>query len=242
MSNQTSSQTNQQEQLSVQQLKSEESDLEEEHPSVLIPQLLKQFYTLGWVTGTGGGISIRHHNLVFIAPSGVQKERVEARHLFVADVATGDYVSVPGGGLRPSACTPLFMLAFRLRDAGAVIHTHSNHAVLATLMWPGGEFRCTHLEMMKGVRDAVRGRALRYDETLVVPIIENTCHEEELVDSMREAILAYPSAVAVLVRRHGVYVWGETWQQAKTTCECLDYLFNLCVQMKQLQLDPESGV
>lgn len=29
------------------------------HPAFLIPELCRGFYTLGWVTGTGGGISIR---------------------------------------------------------------------------------------------------------------------------------------------------------------------------------------
>lgn len=29
------------------------------HPANLIPELCRQFYHLGWVTGTGGGISIR---------------------------------------------------------------------------------------------------------------------------------------------------------------------------------------
>lgn len=32
---------------------------DKEDPLVLIPELCKQFYHLGWVTGTGGGISIR---------------------------------------------------------------------------------------------------------------------------------------------------------------------------------------
>jgi len=36
----------------------------------------------------------------------------------------------------------------------------------------------------------------------------------------------------VLVRRHGVYVWGENWQKAKTMCECYDYLFEIAVKMK----------
>jgi hypothetical protein len=31
----------------------------QQHPRKLIPELCKQFYNLGWVTGTGGGISIK---------------------------------------------------------------------------------------------------------------------------------------------------------------------------------------
>lgn len=31
----------------------------QEHPRNLIPELSRLFYDLGWVTGTGGGISIK---------------------------------------------------------------------------------------------------------------------------------------------------------------------------------------
>ena len=44
----------------------------------------------------------------------------------------------------------------------------------------------------------------------------------------------YPKTRAVLVRRHGVYVWGDDWIQAKTHAECYDYLFEAAVRMKQL--------
>lgn len=37
----------------------------------------------------------------------------------------------------------------------------------------------------------------------VVPIIENTARECELTDRLRQAIIQYPQANAVLVRRHG---------------------------------------
>lgn len=57
---------------------------------------------------------------------------------------------------------------------------------------------------------------LRYDETLVVPIIENTPEEKDLKECMARAMDMYPDSCAVLVRRHGVYVWGETWEKAKT--------------------------
>ncbi|KAK3731129.1 hypothetical protein QZH41_006398 [Actinostola sp. cb2023] len=46
------------------------------HPRNLIPDLCRQFYDLGWVTGTGGGITIKYGDEIYIAPSGVQKERI----------------------------------------------------------------------------------------------------------------------------------------------------------------------
>jgi methylthioribulose-1-phosphate dehydratase len=62
--------------------------------------------------------------------------------------------------------------------------------------------------MIKGVRIGGNGKTLRFFDTLTVPIIENTADEEDLTDGMREAMEKYPEAAAVLVRRHGVYVWG----------------------------------
>lgn len=56
----------------------------------------------------------------------------------------------------------------------------------------------------------------RYDDMLVVPIIENTPEEKDLKERMARAMNEYPDSSAVLVRRHGVYVWGETWEKAKT--------------------------
>jgi methylthioribulose-1-phosphate dehydratase len=122
--------------------------------------------------------------------------------------------------------------AYELRHAGAVIHSHSMNAVLATMLDPStSEFKCTHLEMMKGI--AGNG----FYDNLVVPIVENTAHECELTDRMRTAMLAYPKSNAVLVRRHGVYVWGKTWIEAKTQAECYDYLFGIAVKMAGMGMD-----
>jgi len=103
---------------------------------------------------------------------------------------------------------------------------------MATLLWTGPTFTISHQEMIKGVRQGGVGAAMSYLDTLEVPIIENTPHEEDLRDSMAEAMVKYPNAAAVLVRRHGVYAWGTDWQKAKTQTECLDYLFEIGVKMK----------
>lgn len=216
------------------------SDSHEEHPRQLIPSLCRQFYNLGWVTGTGGGISIKHGDEIYIAPSGVQKERIQPEDLFVMDFEENDLsLPPPAKKLKKSQCTPLFMNAYTMRGAGAVIHTHSKHAVMATLLY-GKEFCITHQEMIKGIRKCKTGGNYRYNEMLVVPIVENTCEEKDLKDRMAEAMEKFPETCAVLVRRHGVYVWGETWKKAKSMCECYDYLFEIAVQMKQFGMDPTA--
>jgi methylthioribulose-1-phosphate dehydratase len=202
----------------------------ESNPRDLIVELCQQFYQQGWVSGTGGGISIRQGERVYIAPSGVQKERLRPEDMFVLD-RDGQVLESPKGSARISACTPLFFNAYTLRDAGAVMHSHSRNAMLVTLLF-GDVFRCTHLEMMKGIANT------GYHDVLEVPIIENTAHEADLADAMADAIKAYPKANAVLVRRHGVYVWGQDWVQAKTQAECYDYLFGAAIQMKSMGLDP----
>jgi methylthioribulose-1-phosphate dehydratase len=204
------------------------------------------------VTGTGGGTSIRHTSSghIYIAPSGVQKEKLKASDLFVLEYPSRTYLRKPPV-LKPSQCTPLFLAAFD-RGAGCCIHTHSQWAVLITLLVErnfGREasFEIEQLEQIKGIAKG-RGQtgALSYWDKLRVPIIENTAHEEDLTESLEAAMERYPDSYAVLVRRHGVYVWGDTVHKAKTMCESFDYIFQLAVEMHRLGLpwtvDEKSGL
>ncbi len=208
--------------------------MQEREARELIVELCRQFYALGWVSGTGGGISLRlDEERILVAPSGVQKERLREDDLFLVDL-TGHVLHGPGRStLRPSACTPLFLEAYRRRGAGAVIHSHSLHAFEATL-WAGEVFRVGRVEMLKGLE----GHG--YHDTAEVPVIENTAHEADLAGALAEAIEAFPRTHAVLVRRHGVYVWGRSWEQAKTHAECYDYLFQAASRMRAQGLDPAS--
>jgi len=215
------------------------SKLTEDQARELVAELCRNFYGWGWVSGTGGGISVKTADgKVVMAPSGVQKERMQPDDMFLLDGATGEVLKPPtpkGDSGKPpklSECAPLFHAAYRLRAAGAVLHSHSTAAVLATMLDPTAtEFRCTQLEMIKGIA----GHGFFGD--LVVPIIENTAREHELTERLEAAIRCYPETRAVLVRRHGVYVWGDTWIQAKTQAECYDYLFDLATRMRGMGLD-----
>ena len=48
----------------------------------------------------------------------------------------------------------------------------------------------------------------------------------------------YPDTNAVLVRRHGVYIFGKDWIQTKTFSEVYHYLFEMACKMIQAGLDP----
>ena len=147
----------------------------------LICDLCHNFYQQGWVGGTGGGMSIKADDLIVMAPSGVQKERMVPDDMFVLD-QQGTVLIEPVARPAPykppklSECSPLFMAvkqpdlyaavapkrfaldpksssclqAYELRNAGAVAHSHSLNAVMATLIDPSAsEFTVTNLEMIK---------------------------------------------------------------------------------------------
>ncbi|KAF8090419.1 hypothetical protein N665_0477s0023 [Sinapis alba] len=220
--------------------------------SSLVTELCRHFYTQGWVSGTGGSITMKVHDasipkpdqLIVMSPSGVQKERMQPEDMYILS-PNGSIISAPSPKPYPNKppkctdCAPLFMKAYEMRNAGAVIHSHGMESCLVTMLNPQAkEFRITHMEMIKGIQ----GHGY-YDE-LVVPIIENTAYENELTDSLTKAIEAYPKATAVLVRNHGVYIWGDSWIHAKTQAECYHYLFDAAIKLHQLGLDaatPDHG-
>lgn len=68
------------------------------HPANHICELCRKFYGHGWVTGTGGGVSIKHEGHIYIAPSGVQKELMQPADMFVMDANTQAYLRRPTVG------------------------------------------------------------------------------------------------------------------------------------------------
>ncbi len=81
---------------------------------MLICEICKNLYAQGAVSGTGGGMSIKVGDSIVMAPSGVQKERMEPADMFVLDAA-GEILEHPRARPAPykppklSECSPLFM-------------------------------------------------------------------------------------------------------------------------------------
>ena len=193
------------------------------HPRERLCWLSKHFFDLGWMRGTGGGLCLRDGERVLVAPSGKHKDLLSPDDLFVLDTE-GRVLEAPKASGQVSACAPLFLAAVRLRDAGCVIHGHPVAAAVATVH-AGENLRVSELEMIKGIR----GHGF-FDE-LSVPILENTAHEEELEPAFTQCLQRFPDTSAVLVRRHGIYTWGNDWSEAKRHAECFDWILDAVVRL-----------
>ncbi|CAI5732474.1 unnamed protein product [Hyaloperonospora brassicae] len=202
----------------------------------LVCELCRLYYTTGWMMGTGGAMSLRHGERIYVTPSGVPKERLQPEDLYVLDLA-GNILSYPdakAGKKLPklSDCAPLFLHVHKVRAASVVLHSHGITCNLAAALCDGkSEFRMSHQEMIKGI--AGHG----YADTLVVPVIDNAPKESALAEPMAQTLEAYPNTPAVLVRRHGLFAWGDSWEAAKRHAECLHYLFETAIEMRKLNLD-----
>lgn len=194
----------------------------------LLVEQLRAFYGRDWVSGTGGGICgpAEDGNLL-VAPTGVHKERVHPDDLFVIAVADTSVVLPPANAaLRPSECGHIFTLVARERSVRSVVHTHALSAVLAAdLARATDHIVIRDLEMLKGIRD------LTNQDVHLLPVIDNTAREQDLVAAVAGALSdpRFKSAWGVLVRDHGCYIWGADVWEAKRHTEVYHYLFSALV-------------
>ena len=194
----------------------------------LLVEQLRAFYGREWVSGTGGGIcGPSEDGNLLVAPTGVHKERVQPEDLFVIAVADTSVVRPPtDDSLRPSECSHIFTLVARERGVRSVVHTHALSAVLAAdLATDTDHIVISDLEMLKGIR------GLTNQDRHLLPVIDNTARERELVAAMADALAdpRFDRAWGVLVRDHGCYIWGADVWEAKRHTEVYHYLFNALV-------------
>lgn len=188
----------------------------------LLCELLRAFYDKGWASGTGGGIcGPTDDGNMFLAPTGVHKERVQPEDLFVVSPHDGS-VLVPASdpALKPSECGGVFRTCVRERGARSVAHSHALNSVLAADQ-ASDALVIEGFEMLKGIR-GVSNR----DQHLV-PVIANTMRESDLVDGVSAALAdpRFGGAFCVLVRDHGAYIWGDDVWEAKRHAEVYHWLF-----------------
>lgn len=177
-----------------------------------------RYAAMGWMRGTSGNLSVvvgRDPLRLAVTASGLDKGELTAADVVVVD-ALGGAVSA---GV-PSAEAGLHARIASVSGAGAVVHVHALASVLAGQRWPGG-VPLVDLEMLKGF-----GRAA-HDDLVTIPVVPNDQDMRALGDAFERGYRA--DTPALIVARHGVYVWGADLRQARHRLECLEWLLRFAV-------------
>lgn len=180
----------------------------------------KGFHGRGWLLGTSGNLSVvvqREPLRLAMSPSGVDKGELTPEQVLLID-ENARIMSAHSG--KPSDESLLHIRIVKERSAGAVLHTHSIwNTILSDLYASEGGVTIDGYEMLKGLQ-GVR----THEHTEWLPIIDNSQDMAALADSAGKTLTEHKKAHGFLLRRHGLYSWGDTLAQAKRHIEILEFL------------------
>jgi methylthioribulose-1-phosphate dehydratase len=152
-----------------------------------------------------------------MSPSGIDKGELTPDQLLSID-ENARIVSDHGG--KPSDESLLHIRIVKERGAGAVLHTHSIwNTIFSDLYASEGGVKIEGYEMLKGLEGV---RTHEHSEWL--PIIDNSQNMPALAEMVGQTLKETPAAHGFLLRRHGLYSWGDTLAQAKRHIEILEFL------------------
>ena len=197
--------------------------------SVRLAEIGRRFDARRWVLGTSGNFSVvvsRQPLRLAITASGISKGELTADG--IVEIGEAGQLISPGTG-QPSAEARLHIEIVQARGAGAVLHTHSiwstllsdRHITARGLVVEG-------YEMLKGLQGVAT-----HEHREWIPILENDQDMERLAGNVRATLTEFPGAHAFLLRRHGMYTWGETLSQAVRHVEIVEFLLEAVGRSEQ---------
>jgi methylthioribulose-1-phosphate dehydratase len=196
------------------------------------------FYARGWLMGTSGNLSAvvaREPMRLAITASGVDKGELRPEQVLLVDenvhvlsearnppgfMMTSDLTNKAAAANKPSDESLLHVRIVKERAAGAVLHTHSIwNTIFSDLHAGEGGVRIEGYEMLKGLAGV---KTHEHSEWL--PIVDNSQDMPALANTISKTLNAHKFAHGILIRRHGLYSWGENLAQAKRHIEILEFL------------------
>jgi len=183
----------------------------------------QRFYARGWVLGTSGNFSAvvsRRPFRLAITASSVAKGALRPADILECD-ERGRVIGRRHG--TPSAETLLHVAIAQRRRAGCVLHTHSVWStMLSDTSASGVEHEALTIEgyeMLKGLAGVTS-----HDHSERIPILPNDQDISRLAARTAATLDRFPDAHAFLLRRHGLYTWGDTIADAERHVEILEFL------------------
>ncbi|HEV8326421.1 MAG TPA: methylthioribulose 1-phosphate dehydratase [Nitrospiraceae bacterium] len=177
---------------------------------------------MGWAPATSTNYSVRLPDAAApaycaITSSGVDKSAIGVEHILAIDQHGRP---IDAEGLKPSAETPLHLLLYRTRGAGAVLHTHSlPAALLSQLARDEGQVLLAGWELLKGLNGIDT-----HEARISLPVFLNSQDMQALSTHVERSLSREGPCYGFLLAGHGLYVWGNDILEAKRHLEVLEYL------------------
>ncbi len=181
-----------------------------------------------WFPATSGNLAIKvdSNPLTFLVTTSGKDKRKQSSEDFLLVDAKGQLIGEQQG--RPSAETLLHVEIYRRTHAGCSLHVHTvNNNVISELYHEQGSVSFKGQEIIKAFN------RWNEDDEISIPIIHNHADIPTLAAHFGENITE--DAGAILIRNHGITVWGKDAFEAKKYLEACEFLFDYHLKLKILQ-------
>ncbi|NJN49589.1 MAG: methylthioribulose 1-phosphate dehydratase [Alkalinema sp. RL_2_19] len=187
------------------------------------------FHQRGWMLGTAGNLSARLEDGSFwITASGKSKGELTEND-FIHKLPDGNITNL-SSDRKPSAETSIHEAVYAIfPEARACYHVHSIEANLVSNFTPAAMLPLPPLEMIKGFG------IWEENPDVAMPLFANHLDVPTIGQEIRDRFgQSLPSIPALLIRNHGVTVWGKSTEDARNKIELVEYIFRYMVQAKRL--------
>lgn len=181
-----------------------------------------------WFMGTSGNLAIKVQDTpleFLVTASGKDKRKRTSEDFLLVDAAGKAVEETP---LKPSAETLLHCAVYAKTGAGCSLHIHTvANNVISEIYGEQGKIDFKGLELIKAFG------LWEEDAVLTIPIIPNHAHIPDLTEEFQKHLSA--DSGAVLIRNHGITVWGKDPFEAKKLLEASEFLFQYQLALYQIQ-------
>ncbi|MDP7976967.1 methylthioribulose 1-phosphate dehydratase [Bacillus multifaciens] len=197
-----------------------------------LSELKKELTDRNWFPATSGNISIKvsDNPLTFlVTASGRDKTKTTPDDFLLVDQNGNPVLETD---LRPSAETLLHTHIYNLTNAACVLHIHTTDNNVITNVYDQ-EVVFSNQEIIKALNIWEEGASIR------IPIIENYAHIPTLGEQFRKHI--HEHVGAVLIRNHGITVWGKDGFDTKKRLEAYEFLFQFHIKLLSIKGGVQHG-
>lgn len=182
-----------------------------------------------WFPGTSGNLAIKVDSdptSFLVTASGKDKTKETSEDFLLVD---GQGKPLGDTHLKPSAETLLHVEIYHKTNAGCSLHVHTiDNNVISEIYGDQGHITFNGQEIIKafGLWDE--------DAKFTIPIIYNYADIPRLAAKFGEYVKG--DAGAVLIRNHGITVWGKDALEAKKYLEASEFLFSYHLKLLAYQV------